>query len=335
MGFKIGNVEIRNNIVMAPMAGISNPAYIKIIEEMGVGLAYTELLSSEAIIRDNKKTFEMLNGLDDIKIPVAVQLFGSNADVMAKAAKKLCDNYNIKIIDINMGCPVPKVALRSNAGSALLKDLDKIKEIVRKVSSSVPVPVTVKIRSGWDNNNINAVEVARICEESGAKAICIHARTRSQGYSGIADWEIIKNVKQNVNIPVIGNGDIRTIYDSEKMINETKCDAIMIGRALLGNPWFIKEVQYYLEKGIILSKPSNNDKISMAIKHLMLLSKYKNEKLAVLEMRNHIAWYIKGLKNSSEIKNKIYKCNRIDDIISILNSYFEEIGDDICETTIH
>ncbi len=335
MGFKIGNVEIKNNIVMAPMAGISNPAYIKIIEEMGAGLAYTELLSSEAIIRDNKKTFEMLNGLEDIKIPVAVQLFGSNADVMANAAKKLCDNYNIKIIDINMGCPVPKVAVRSSAGSALLKDLDKIKEIVSKVSSSVSVPVTVKIRSGWDSNSINAVEVAKICEESGAKAICIHARTRTQGYSGKADWDIIKKVKENVNIPVIGNGDIKTIYDAEKMLNYTKCDAIMIGRALLGNPWIIKEILCYLENGTIIPKPNNIDRINMAIKHLMLLSKYKCEKLAVLEIRNHIAWYIKGLKNSSEIKNKIYKCSRIDDIINILNSYIEEIGDGTSETNVY
>ena len=335
MGFKIGNIDIKNNIVMAPMAGISNPAYIKIMEEMGVGLAYTELLSSEAIIRDNKKTFDMLNGLGDINIPVAVQIFGCDADVMARAAKILCNNYNVKIIDINMGCPVPKVAIRSKAGSALLKDLDKIKEIVRKVSSSVSVPVTVKIRSGWDNNSINAVEVAKICEENGASAICVHARTRSQGYSGIANWDIIKKVKESVNIPVIGNGDIRTIYDAEKMIDETNCDAVMIGRALLGNPWFIKEIDCFLNKGIIISKPTDKDKIYMAIKHLNLLNKYKCEKLAVLEIRNHIAWYIRGLKNSSVIKNKIYKCNKINDIINILNNYIEQIGDELNETNVY
>lgn len=328
MGFNIGNIKIKNNIVMAPMAGISNAAYIKIIEEMGAGLAYTELLSAEAIVRDNKKTFDMLNGLDDIKIPVAVQLFGSDAEVISKAAKKLCDSYKIRIIDLNMGCPVPKVAVRSSSGSALLKDIDKIKKIVSKVSSSVSVPVTVKIRSGWDNNSINAVEVAKACESSGASAICIHPRTRSQGYSGKADWEIIKKVKENVNIPVIGNGDIKSIFDAEKMINNTNCDAIMIGRALLGNPWLIKEIDYYLNNSIIIEKPSNKEKILMILKHLSLLNKYKNEKLAVLEIRNHIAWYTKGMKNTSEIKNKIYKCNKIDDIIVILNDYMNEIGDE-------
>ena len=321
MGFNIGNIQIKNKIVLAPMAGISNPAFIMIVEEMGVGLAYTELISSEAIVRNNKKTFDMLNGIDLLKVPVGVQIFGSDAEVMAKAAKILQDKYNNIFIDINMGCPVPKVALRANSGSALLRDPDRVRKIVTAVVNEVQCPVTVKIRSGWDLENINAVEIAKICEEYGASAISVHPRTRSQGYSGKADWNIIKNVKKNVKIPVIGNGDIKTIYDGKKMLDETGCDAIMIGRAVLGNPWFIKELSYFLKYNQIIEKPTNIEKIEMAKKHLSYLAKYKPEKLAVLEIRNHISWYLRGINGSSDIKNKIYKTKSICDIIIILDDY--------------
>ena len=253
---KIGNIEINGKVVLAPMAGISNAAYMKICEEMGVAYAITELLSAEAIVRGNKKTFDMLKGLDKLKIPVAVQIFGSNASTLTKAANILVNSYNIKIIDINMGCPVPKVAVKNQAGAALLKDLDKIYEIVSSVKNSVSVPITVKIRSGWDNNSINAKEVAKVCEKAGASLITIHARTRSQGYSGNADWNIIKEVKESVNIPVIGNGDITDIYKAKEMLNKTKCDLIMIGRGVLGNPWLIKEINTYLKDGTILNPPS-------------------------------------------------------------------------------
>ena len=237
--FQIGDIKIKNRVVLAPMAGISNPAYIKICEDLGLGYAITELLSSEAVSRDNKKTLEMLNKIDELKIPVAVQIFGSNPKTMAAAAKKIVDLYNIKIIDINMGCPVPKVALRAESGSALLKNPDKVYEIINEVVNAVNIPVTVKIRSGWDNDSINAPLIAKIAEKAGAKAISIHARTRSQGYSGKADWNIIKQVKESVSIPVIGNGDIKSCYDAKRMIEETNCDGIMIGRAALGNPWII------------------------------------------------------------------------------------------------
>ncbi len=321
---RIGNVEIKNKTVLAPMAGISNPAYMKIVEEMGCGYAITELISAEAIVRNNKKTLEMLSGYEEFKMPVALQLFGGNADTLAKAAK-VVEEKGFKIIDINMGCPVPKVALRSEAGSSLLKNPEKIREIVTKVVNSVSIPVTVKIRSGWDHEHINAMEVAKICEEAGAKCIAIHARTRSQGYSGKADWNIIKQVKEAVSIPVIGNGDIVDIYSAKKMLDETKCDLIMIGRASLGNPWLIKEINAYLEDGTIIDKPSNIDRIDMSLKHLNLLRQYRTEKTAVLEIRNHIAWYLRGVPGGKEIKNKIFKLTDFNDIIEVLKKYKSDI----------
>ncbi len=322
MSFKIGNIEIKNKIVMAPMAGISDASYMKICEEMGVGFAITELISSEAIIRNNKKTFDMLNGLDTLNIPVAVQLFGSNPDVMAKAAMILVNSYKVKLIDINMGCPVPKVALRANAGSALLKDVNKVYDMVKKVVESVNVPVTVKIRSGWDSNSINAVEVAKAIEKAGASAITVHPRTRKEGYSGKADWSIIKKVKENVNIPVIGNGDIKKKEDVERMLKETNCDAVMIGRALLGNPWLIKNSINYLE-GKKEVEVSIKERIATVKKHLNYLVEFKGEKIAALEIRNHIAWYFKGISFSNIIKNKVYQTSNIHDIINILNEFEE------------
>ncbi len=317
--FKIGNIEIKNNVVLAPMAGISNPAYMKIVEEMGCGYAITELLSSEAISRDNKKTIDMLNGIEKLKFPVAVQIFGSNPSVMASAAKILVEKYNVKIIDINMGCPVPKVAISSNSGSALLKDPDKVYEIVKSVKEAVNVPVTVKIRSGWDSKSINAVLIAKKIEEAGACAITVHPRTRSQGYTGLADWNIIKEVKQSVNIPVIGNGDIKSCYDAKRMIDETGCDAVMIGRACLGNPWIIKESIDYLEKGILPKEVSLKEKIDMIKKHTNLLIENKGEKIALLEMRTNASWYLKGIQGGNEIRRQITSIKTKEDLFNILD----------------
>lgn len=319
--WKIGNVEIKTKAVMAPMAGISNPSYMKIIEDMGCDLAFTELISSEAIIRNNKKTLDMLNGIDDLKMKVGVQIFGSNPEVMAKAAKILCELHKIDIIDINMGCPVPKVALHSDAGSGLLKNPTKVKEIVEAVTKAVNIPVTVKIRSGWDSDSINAIEIAKIIEEAGASAITIHPRTRAQGYSGKADWSIIKKVKESVNIPVIGNGDIKSCYDAEKMLIETNCDAIMIGRGLLGNPWLIRDTINYLEKKEEPINVSLHEKIEMIKKHLDLLVKYKSEKTALLEIRSHISWYLKGENNSKEVKEKICKAKNIEEVKEIITIF--------------
>lgn len=323
MSWYIGNVEIKNKIVLAPMAGICNSSFRRICKEMGCGLVYAEMVSDKAITYNNKKTIDMLYMTEEER-PISQQIFGSDVDSFVTAAKYIYENMKPDIIDINMGCPVPKVAIRAQAGSALLKNPSKIYDIVKAVVESVPIPVTVKIRSGWDKEHINAVEVAKICEKAGASAICIHPRTRSQGYSGQADWSIIKQVKKNVTIPVIGNGDVKNYFDVKKMIDETNCDAVMIGRGVLGNPWLIKNSINYLD-GKEIIKISNIDKIDMCLKHLELLKDLKNEKIACLEIRNHIAWYLKGIKGSNEIKNKIFKTTSLYDIMNILYEFKKEV----------
>ena len=321
MEWKIGNVKISNQVVLAPMAGICNSAYRQICKDMGCGLIYAEMVSDKAITYNNQKTIDMLY-MTEKERPISQQIFGSDKESFVEAAKYIEKEMKPDIIDINMGCPVPKVAVRAQAGSALLKDLDKIFDIVSSVVSSVNVPVTVKIRSGWDSNHINAVEVAKVIEKAGASAICVHPRTRSQGYSGKADWNIIKEVKENVSIPVIGNGDIKSPEDAKRMLEETKCDAVMIGRGVLGNPWLIKNIVNYLDGKEVIDV-SIVDRIDMCLKHLKLLDSLKNEKLACLEIRNHISWYFKGIKGANELKNKVYQTTSIHDIILLLNKFKE------------
>lgn len=322
---KIGNIKIKNRVVLAPMAGISNYAFMKICEEMNVGYAVTELISAESVVRGNKKSFSMLKGLDKLTIPIAIQIFGSNDEVISKAATIINKMYPKAIIDINLGCPVPKVSVSAQAGSGLLKNPEMVGKIVAAVVNAVPVPVTVKIRSGWDHNSINACQIAKVCEEAGASLITIHGRTRSDGYSGKVDLEIIRKVKDSVKIPVIGNGDIKDIYSAKKMFEETGVDAIMIGRAALGNPWIFKQVNEYLNSGKVLEKPTEIEKIDMALQQINNLLEIKDEKVVVLESRTHIAHYLKGIKGSSEIKSKIYTINNINDIIDLLNKYKEDL----------
>ena len=323
MQWKIGDVLIKNQVVLAPMASISNSAFRRIAKEMGAGLVVAEMVSDKAIYYQSKKTLDMLYMTEEER-PISQQIFGSDKETFVYAAKYIYEHMHPDIIDINMGCPVPKVAVSAQAGSALLKNPDKIYEIVKAVVESVPIPVTVKIRSGWDSNSINAPEVAKICEKAGAKAITIHGRTRSQGYSGKADLNIIKKVKESVNIPVIGNGDIRSPEDAKNMLDKTGCDAVMIGRGVLGNPFLIQNTVRYLD-GEELIKVTNTDKINMLIKHFNYLLEIKPEKTALLEMRTQASYYLKGLPGSTEIKEKVFKCQTKEEFLDLIQTYFDRL----------
>ena len=322
--WKIKNVEINGKIVVAPMAGISNMTFRRICKSMGASLVVAEMVSDKAITYGNEKTFELLRMNDDER-PISQQIFGSDVKSFVEAAKIVEEKMNPDIIDINMGCPVPKVAVKNQAGSALLKNPEKVGEIIKAVVGAVNVPVTVKIRSGWDQSSINAVEIAKIAEANGASAITVHARTRAQGYSGKADWNIIKEVVNAVDIPVIGNGDVVSCYDAKKMLDETECSAVMIGRGLLGNPWLIKECVEYLESGKLPEVIGYNEKIDMMEYHLNKLCEDKTEKQAVLEIRNHLLNYLKGLPENKEVKNQVCRCKSRLEIIEVLENYRNEL----------
>lgn len=322
--FKIGNIKMKNEVVLAPMAGVCNSAFRRIIKEMGCGLLYAEMVSDKALVYNNEKTKEMLYMTEEER-PIAQQIFGSDKKSFVEAAKMVIKEMSPDIIDINMGCPVPKVALRAQAGAALLKDPEKVYEIVKSVVEAVDVSVTVKIRSGWDHNSINAVEIAKVCEKAGASAITVHPRTRSQGYQGLADWSIIKKVKESVNIPVIGNGDIVSAKDAKKMIDQTGCDAVMIGRGVLGNPFLIKQVLTYLKTGELIPNQSPKEKIQTCLKHFDYLLQIKPEKIAVLEMRTHGAWYLKGLPNAVAVKKRLYEITTKEEFINTMKEYMETL----------
>lgn len=321
--FKIREIEIENRIVMAPMAGITNMAFRKIIKEFGAGLVYSEMVSDKAICYGNSKTIEMLQ-VDENEHPVSIQVFGGDLDSIVQAAKFIDEHSNCDIIDINMGCPVNKV-LKADAGSKLLLYPDKIYDIVKGVVENVKKPVTVKIRAGFDVNHINAVEVAKLIEKAGASAIAIHGRTRSQMYEGHADWNIIKQVKQAVKIPVIGNGDIKSVEDAKRMLETTGVDAIMIGRGALGNPWLIKELVDVVEKEQEFVEPTYNEKIRQCLEHGRRLMEIEPEKLAMNQMRGHAPWYIKGLPSAAKIKNRLSKINTYQELEEILDQYKKDL----------
>ncbi len=321
---KIGNVKLDNPVILAPMAGVTDLPYRKIVKRMNCGLVCTEMVSSNGLVHKNQRTIEMLK-VDSLERPVSLQLFGNDPEIMAKATQIVAEKSDPEIIDLNVGCPTPKI-VKNGYGSALMKEPRLLEEVIKAMVQAVNKPITVKIRSGWDKDSINAVEIAKIAENAGAKALAIHGRTRSEFYSGQADWAIIAKVKEAINIPVIGNGDIFTPKDAKAMFEETNCDGVMIGRGAQGNPWLFKRIDHYLKTGDILDPPTATEKIEVAIMHLDNLLEYKGEYIGVREMRKHAGWYIKGLPNCTNIKDLLNQINRSKNMKEVLIEYKKDLS---------
>ena len=317
---KIGNVQLDNEVFLSPMAGVTDLPFRTICKEKGCGMLYTEMINAKALCYDDENTKKMLN-LEDDGHPVAVQIFGSDPEYMGKAAS-IMNQYTNDILDINMGCPAPKV-IKNGDGSALMRNPKLAAEVLTAVVKNSEKPVTLKIRKGWDDNSVNALEIAKIAEECGISALAIHGRTREQFYSGKADWDIIAEIKQSINIPVIGNGDVFDVQDAVNMLEKTKCDAIMIGRGSQGNPWIFNRINHYMKTGEVLPEPTLEEKISTAIKHMNLAVAEHGEYVAVREMRKHIGWYLKGLKNSAKYRDQINKITDYKEVIAMLEEYVQ------------
>lgn len=320
---KIGNIEMKNPVVLAPMAGICNSAFRLTVKEFGAGLVCAEMVSDKGIVFQNEKTLDMLY-IDEREKPLSLQIFGGEKESLVQAASFVDKNTNADIIDINMGCPVPKIT-KCDAGAKWLLDPNKIYEMVSAVVDAVDKPVTVKMRMGWDEDHIYAVENARAVERAGGKAVALHGRTRVQMYEGTANWDIIKEVKQSVGIPVIGNGDVQTPQDAKRMLEETGVDGVMIGRAALGNPWMIYRTVKYLETGELMEEPSAREKIDVCLLHLDRLIALKNENIAVREMRKHAAWYLKGIRGNARVRKDINLCETREQLVSLLSNFVQEV----------
>ena len=318
---KIGNVNLDNKVFLSPMAGVTDLPFRLICKEQDCGMLYTEMVNAKALCYDDQNTKKMLK-IEEEEHPVAIQIFGSDPEYMGGAARIL-NSYPNEILDINMGCPAPKV-VKNGDGSALLKNPELAAKVLSAVVENSEKPVTLKIRKGWDDTCINAVEIAKIAEDCGISAIAVHGRTREQYYSGKADWDIIKEVKENVSIPVIGNGDVFEVEDAINMLNKTNCDAIMIGRGAQGNPWIFKRINHYMQTGEILPEPTLEEKIGTAMKHLKLAVEEHGEYVAVREMRKHIAWYLKGLRNSARVRDEINKIESYEEVVSKLKCYMQD-----------
>lgn len=335
---KIGNVTAKNKVVLAPMAGVCNPAFRLIAKEFGTGLVCAEMVSDKAIVHGNERTMQMLY-VDEREKPLSLQIFGGDTETLVEAAKVVDRYTNADIIDINMGCPVPKIT-KCEAGARWLLDPSKIEQMISTVVKAVSKPVTVKMRIGWDEDHIYAVENAKAVENGGGQAVSVHGRTRVQMYTGSANWDIIKDVKDAVSIPVIGNGDVVTPEDALRMLEHTGCDGVMIGRGALGNPWMLYRTVQYLTTGELIGDPTPQEKIRIAILHLDRLIDLKGEAVAVKEMRKHMAWYLKGMKGAAKVKDTIMELTEREKLVKVLDDYVQTLGEptsseDVWKAVVH
>jgi tRNA-dihydrouridine synthase B len=315
---KIGSLTPDNNIFLAPMAGITDMSFRILCREQGCGLVYTEMISAKGMFYNDEKTGKLAD-LSDTELPAAIQIFGSEPDIMAHAAEKL-NGSPAAVLDINMGCPTPKIT-KNGDGSALMLKPELAGEVIKAVVSASVKPVTVKIRKGWDDEHVNAVEFAVMAEKCGASAVAVHGRTREQIYSGKADWDIIRDVKKAVSIPVIGNGDIWTPGDAARMLEYTGCDAVMVGRGAQGNPWVFKRIIHFLRTGQLLPEPDIEEKKAMMLRHLDMMVAYKGENTGVREMRKHVAWYVKGCRNSSRFRDQAFRATSYEEMAELIRNW--------------